>query len=208
MNTSTNDRPAAARLSSAFTAELRDLFSAEDLLTEVSDCWAYGYDNSKLQALPQAVVLPETESQVEAVVRACHEHQVPLIARGRGTGTTGATVPDHGGIVLSLERMNQILEIDSDNRLARVQPGVLNQTLQDALALASELAGIPGDEAITPVHLPAKRSLLDVILSDAAPGDKVAAVLRWRAYRTLQADLRSTVRTAGSQRLLYEPAGF
>ena len=57
-----------------------------------------------------------------------------MIARGRGTGTTGATVPTQGGIVLSFERMNRILEIDADNRVARVQPGVLNQTLQDELA--------------------------------------------------------------------------
>ncbi|OQX45891.1 MAG: FAD-binding oxidoreductase, partial [Candidatus Sedimenticola endophacoides] len=64
----------------------------------------------------------------------CHQAAVPLIARGAGTGTTGATVPDRGGVVLSFERMNRIFEIDAANRLARVEPGVTNQQLQSALA--------------------------------------------------------------------------
>lgn len=105
-----------------------------NLLTDVADCIAYGYDNSKIQATPQAVVFPENEAQVQSIVSLCYEYQIPLVARGRGTGTTGATVPDHGGLVISFERMNKILEIDCDNRIARIQPGVINQALQDALA--------------------------------------------------------------------------
>ncbi len=132
MNTSTNDKPAAARLSSALTAELRDLFSAEDLLTEVSDCWAYGYDNSRQHALPQAVCFARSIDQIQQLVRHCRNHRVPLITRGRGTGTTGATVPQHGGIVLSMERMRNELSIDPANRLARVSPGYTNQELQEA----------------------------------------------------------------------------
>ena len=117
-----------------FLDKLEAAVGQSNLLTDTADCIAYGYDNSKIQATPQAVVLPISETQVETVVRSCYEHQVPVVARGRGTGTTGATVPDHGGVVISFERMNRILEIDAGNRLARVQPGVLNQTLQDTLA--------------------------------------------------------------------------
>jgi D-lactate dehydrogenase len=110
-------------------------FVGEDhILTSPSDCIAYSFDNSKLQAIPQAVILADGSEPLEKVVALCYEHKIPLVARGRGTGTTGATVPTQGGIVLSFERMNRILEIDSSNRLARVQPGVLNQTLQDELA--------------------------------------------------------------------------
>ena len=76
----------------------------------------------------------EEHTQVEALVRACRAHRVPVIARGRGTNTTGATVPVHGGVVVSFERMNRILRIDPDNRLAVVEPGVLNGDLQRALA--------------------------------------------------------------------------
>ena len=94
----------------------------------------YGYDNSRRQALPDAVVFPRTHEQVVALVRACREHRVPLTARGRGTNTTGASVPVAGGVVASFERMNRIVRIDPDNRLAVVEPGVLNGDLQAALA--------------------------------------------------------------------------
>ncbi|MCW8907805.1 MAG: FAD-binding protein [Sedimenticola sp.] len=116
-----------------FLKELCAIFGAGDLLTDPGDCWSYGYDNSRRQALPQAVVFATTHSQVQQAVALCNLHRVNLIARGKGTGTTGATVPDRGGIILSLERMNRILQIDPDNRIARVEPGVTNQALQQAL---------------------------------------------------------------------------
>ncbi len=106
----------------------------EAVLTDPGDCWSYGYDNSRRHALPQAVLFAITHEQIRDIVRLCNREQIPLVARGTGTGTTGATVPDHGGIVLSLERMNCIIEIDPANRLARVEPGVCNGTLQNALA--------------------------------------------------------------------------
>jgi len=113
--------------------QLRDLLGPDQVLSDPADCWPYGYDNSRRQALPDAVVFAREPAQVCEIVRLCNEHGLPLIARGRGTGTTGATVPDRGGLVLSLERMNRILEIDPANRFARVEPGVTNQQLQDAL---------------------------------------------------------------------------
>ena len=121
-------------LSQDFIEQLTEYAGLGNILTSQADCIAYGYDNSKLQATPQAVVLASDTEQLEKIIALCYQHAVPLIARGRGTGTTGATVPDLGGVVLSFERMNSILEIDADNRLARVQPGVLNQVLQDELA--------------------------------------------------------------------------
>ena len=113
---------------------LARIVGTDGLLTSKADCMAYGYDNSKLQAIPEAVVFPVNSRQVQDIVRLCHDKQIPLTARGRGTGTTGATVPVNGGLVVSFERMNRLLEIDTANRVARVEPGVLNQTLQDALA--------------------------------------------------------------------------
>ncbi|HET7136440.1 MAG TPA: FAD-linked oxidase C-terminal domain-containing protein [Casimicrobiaceae bacterium] len=93
----------------------------------------YGYDNSRREAMPDAVVFPSTHEQVVALVRACRAHQTPLVARGRGTNTTGASVPVEGGVVASFERMNRIVAIDPANRLAVVEPGVLNADLQSAL---------------------------------------------------------------------------
>lgn len=127
------DPAAGQALPRALLKRLQALF-AGDLLTEPADCWAYGYDNSRQHALPQAVCFGREETQIVELIRACREFKVPLVTRGRGTGTTGATAPLRGGIVLSMERMRERLEIDSDNRVARVSPGFTNQELQQAAA--------------------------------------------------------------------------
>jgi len=113
--------------------ELRALSGSGGLLTDPADCWPYGYDSSRRQVLPQAVVFVVEAPQVAEVVGLCNRLQIPVTARGRGTGTTGASVPDRGGIVLSFERMRSILRIDPANRLAVVEPGVTNQALQEAV---------------------------------------------------------------------------
>jgi D-lactate dehydrogenase len=101
-------------------------------LTDASDCLVYGYDNSRRQQLPGAVAFVSNAEQVLELVRVCNRYDLPLTARGLGTGTTGATVPEPGGVVLGFERMNRILEIDPANRLAVVEPGVINEDLQRA----------------------------------------------------------------------------
>jgi D-lactate dehydrogenase (quinone) len=111
---------------------LRDLLG-DGLRTDESERLTYGYDNSRKQAMPDAVALPSTPEHVVALVRACRAHRVPVIARGRGTNTTGAAVPFMGGVVVSFERMNRILDIRPGDRCAIVQPGVLNGDLQRAL---------------------------------------------------------------------------
>lgn len=119
--------------SSDFIRELETLLPRERRHTDPAQCWPYGYDNSRRHALPDAVVFPSSHEEVVALVRLCNRHHVPLTARGRGTGTTGATVPIEGGVVMSFERMNRILELSPDNRFVVVEPGVTNQALQDAL---------------------------------------------------------------------------
>lgn len=115
---------------------------SDELATLLGDGWrtdaderlTYGYDNSRKLAVPDAVALPTTREQVVALVRLCRAHHVPVIARGRGTNTTGAAVPVAGGVVVSFERMNRILDIRPGDRCAIVEPGVLNGDLQRALA--------------------------------------------------------------------------
>ncbi|RDZ27058.1 FAD-binding oxidoreductase [Lysobacter silvisoli] len=102
--------------------------------TDPGERLAYAYDNSRREALPDAVALPSTREQAQALVRACRAHRVPVVARGRGTNTTGASVPVAAGVVVSFERMNRILDIRSGDRCAVVEPGVLNGELQTALA--------------------------------------------------------------------------
>jgi len=83
---------------------------------------------------PLAVVRPGSTAEVAAIVRVCDELQVPITARGAGTGLSGACVPLSNGIVVALERMNRIIEIDTDNYVAVVQPGVSLDQLDEALA--------------------------------------------------------------------------
>jgi D-lactate dehydrogenase len=123
-----------APLSGALVTALRGIVGDGALLTDPGDCWPYGYDNSRRQALPQAVVFVTDADQVQRVTALCNAHRVPISARGLGTGTTGATVPERNGIVIAFERMNRILRIDPANRLAVVEPGVVNEDLQRAVA--------------------------------------------------------------------------
>ncbi|MFD0321763.1 FAD-binding oxidoreductase [Lysobacter gummosus] len=122
----------SSRLPPALHEELAQLLG-DAWLTDPGDRLAYAYDNSRRQALPDAVALPRNREQVQALVRACRRHRVPVVARGRGTNTTGASVPIAGGVVVSFERMNRIVEIRPGDRCAIVEPGVLNGDLQTAL---------------------------------------------------------------------------
>ena len=112
---------------------LRDALG-DALRIDAADRLAYAYDNSRHEAMPDAVAWPTTHDQVVAIVRACRASRTPVIARGRGTNTTGATVPVEGGVVVSFERMDRIVALEPDDRLAVVEPGVLNGDLQRALA--------------------------------------------------------------------------
>ncbi len=113
---------------------LRALLPPDRLLLDPADRIAYGYDNSRRVAMPQAVALAASADEVQAVIDCCREHEIPLIARGRGTNTTGATVPIHGGVVLSLERMNRVLRVSPGDRLLECEAGTLNGDVQKEAA--------------------------------------------------------------------------
>lgn len=123
------------RIETAALAALRAALPPDGLLTDPADCFVYGYDNSRRQAMPQAVALAAGHEQVVALVRICREHRIPLTVRGRGTNTTGASVPVAGGLVLSLERMDRLLEVSAGDRLIRCEAGMLNRDVQAAAAL-------------------------------------------------------------------------
>lgn len=113
---------------------LASITGPEDLLHDAADCWPYGYDNSRRHQAPAAVVFPRDHETVQRIVQFCNRENIPLTPRGRGTGTTGATVPARGGVVLSTERLNRILQFDPANRTITVEPGVTNQAVQDRAA--------------------------------------------------------------------------
>ena len=85
---------------------------------------------SAYRRLPLLVVLPETIEQVQRILTTCHEMKVPVVARGAGTGLSGGALPVEDGILLSLAKFNQILDVDTDSCTATVQPGVRNLAIQ------------------------------------------------------------------------------
>ena len=118
----------------ALLTPLAALLGPGGLLLDAAERLAYGYDNSRRQGLPLAVALPTTAAQVQAIVALCRAAKLPIVARGRGTNTTGASVPGEDALVVSFERMDQVLAIRPGDRVAVVQPGLLNGDLQAALA--------------------------------------------------------------------------
>jgi glycolate oxidase len=113
--------------------DLQSVLGADHVRTDESSRLAYGTDALKKGQPADAVVLPGTTEEVAAVVRVCAEYRIPIVPRGGGTGYTGGAVPTQGGIILSLERMNRILEIDELNLIAVVEPNVITGALQDAV---------------------------------------------------------------------------
>ncbi|MCG0239272.1 MAG: FAD-binding protein [Firmicutes bacterium] len=114
-------------------AELRAIVGPQYVLDRLEDRICYSTDATWERAVPDVVVLPETTEQVSRILRLANREGIPVTPRGAGTGLSGGAVPVRGGIVLSLTRMNRILEIDRRNLLAVVQPGVVTGDLQQAV---------------------------------------------------------------------------
>src|SRR5258705_3546464 len=114
--------------------ELRRIVGQQYVLSEKEDVIVYEQDGSIFQVMPEIVVLPASVEEVSAVVLAARQANVPIVPRGSGTGLAGGAVPAEGGIDLSLARLDRILKIDLENRLAIVEPGVINADVPKAVA--------------------------------------------------------------------------
>ncbi|HEV7662691.1 MAG TPA: FAD-linked oxidase C-terminal domain-containing protein [Chloroflexota bacterium] len=108
---------------------LRAALGPASLYSGVEDVIMYEYDYGLDRGMPDLVALPRSTAEVQAIVRAAQAAGVPIVARGAGTGISGGAVPAQGGLVISMARFNQVLEIDEANRCAVVQPGVVNLDL-------------------------------------------------------------------------------
>src|SRR5918995_5366273 len=116
-------------------AKLRSIVGTDAVFSHPAELLVYEYDGSVDGAVdtatPSAVALPTTAEQVVDIVILARQAGLPVVARGAGTGLSGGAVPQQGGIIISLTRMNRILEIDRDDRTALVEPGVINLELSE-----------------------------------------------------------------------------
>ncbi|PRP92532.1 putative FAD-linked oxidoreductase [Enhygromyxa salina] len=121
-----------------FVARLRDLLGVDAVIVEGEDLVYYGSDRCKggWPVAPGAIALPRTVEQVQALARLCSEARVPIVPSGGRTGLTGAATATKGELVVSLERLDQILELDEPGRLLRCQAGATVEAVQDAAAAA------------------------------------------------------------------------
>ena len=114
--------------------ELQAAIGKRWVLHAPEDLMVYEYDATIERGLPEAVVLPATTEEAAAAVRIARKHNLPVTARGSGTGLSGGAIPCEGGVVIVTTRMNRILEVDAESRFAVVQPGVINLHISQAVA--------------------------------------------------------------------------
>ena len=113
---------------------LKDLVGEENVFSDKAHMIAYSYDATRTRFEPDAVIFPRDEEDVSRILVYCNHHGIVITPRGAGSGFTGGALPTNGGITLAMEKyMNKILEVDMENMVAVVQPGVVNMDLQRAV---------------------------------------------------------------------------
>jgi len=118
-----------SRLSKEARRHLKELLG-DRFLTKEEDLYPYAFDASPLSFSPEAVALPHHKEEVLEILKLSYLYEFPVVSRGSGSATTGSALPIEGGLVLSLARLNRILELNQEERIVRVEPGVLNGDLK------------------------------------------------------------------------------
>ncbi|HWU40029.1 MAG TPA: FAD-binding oxidoreductase, partial [Candidatus Acidoferrum sp.] len=109
---------------------IEEIVGRENTFADRETRVCYSYDATNIKYLPDLVAYPTTAKQISDIMKMANAARFPVIPRGAGTGFTGGTIPVEGGVVLVLTKMNRILEIDPENLLAIVEPGVVTIDLQ------------------------------------------------------------------------------
>jgi glycolate oxidase len=132
------------KMNSSLLSELREIVGKDRCLTAPEDLMVYSHD-AFAEKKPDVVVLPTTTEEVSRILKLANRERIPVTPRGSATGLSGMCTPERGGIVLAMSKMNKILEINTEDRLAVVEPGVITQDLQEEV----ERAGVfyPPDPA-------------------------------------------------------------
>ena len=122
-------------LNSDFIGALERIVGTDGLLRDANELLTYESDGlARLRAKPGCVVLPHSVDEVQAIVRLCHAHNVPFIARGHGTGLSGGALPRPDAVLIGLSRLNRIIDIDIPNQRITVEPGVINLDVTRSVA--------------------------------------------------------------------------
>lgn len=122
------------KVNTTIIEKLISIVGTENVLTAEDLRAQYAHDETEdLHFLPEVVVKPITPEEISSILKLCNEFNIPITARGAGTGLSGAALPIYGGIILSMERFNKIIEIDERNLQATVEPGVVNEAFQNAV---------------------------------------------------------------------------
>jgi glycolate oxidase len=117
-------------ISSETIKRLVEIIGSDHVITSHDGLEKYSSDGTKLQYLPDVVVVPGTAYEISQIMILANEERIPVIPRGGGSGMTGGALAVRGGIILSMERFNRILLIDQENLIAKVEPGVITAHLQ------------------------------------------------------------------------------
>ncbi|MDH4319085.1 MAG: FAD-binding oxidoreductase, partial [Desulfobulbaceae bacterium] len=112
---------------------IKKIVGSENLLTSREELFCHSMDAGSASALPAGIALPQNTEQIQRILELANNYNYPITPRGAGSGMTGGCVPLEGGLVLSLVKMNRILEIDAENLTCIVEPGVITGDLQDEL---------------------------------------------------------------------------
>lgn len=123
------------KISENILANIREIVGPANVLFLPEDTGSYSHDETEdLRYLPEVVVKPSYPEQIADLLKLCNKYLIPVTPRGGGTGLSGGALPVHGGLLISMEKFNKIIEIDERNLQATVEPGVITQVFMDAVA--------------------------------------------------------------------------
>jgi len=123
-----------ASITSDILKSLTEICGTEYVFTDAEQLQNYSHDETEdLKFLPAVVVKPTTVNQIAEIMRIANAEQIPVTPRGAGTGLSGGALPHFGGVLISFERMNSIIEIDERNLQVTTEPGVITEVLQNAV---------------------------------------------------------------------------
>ena len=120
-------------LEQSILKNLEEICGKDHVTTATADLICYSYDATQRQYRPDVVVHPGSNEEISAIMKLANSARVPVFPRGAGSGFTGGSLPVSGGIVLGLSRLDKILEIDEENLIATVEPGVVTEQFQQAV---------------------------------------------------------------------------